>query len=385
MFIFGNNVSPVTESTTEIEVPVYEGHLEPTVEGFQSILLESHEEMYRAQATLYISDILMEEAVFEGTSEPEPLMEAFAQDQWERLKKIFVTLKSKVKAWFDAFVNQVKMRVTSGAKFVETYANELHDKDTADFTYNAYPYSKKEGDSKLDEISGKLQKALDGIDLDLSSFKATTAENHEGKAKSQGPTSGDDKAKLFATVGAENSGALAAMVRRAYQGGTEKEQIKGFSKGASKEEMISLVKNLGNVSAISREQEKQINAQNDLVLRAMAKARSAVKDNAHAVAVASHRYNVAHTVISMQSTVSMTAMRAIQEMASAYEAILKKLLRSNSAKAAKEALEVEPEEVNENTTTETDEAEKVQEPDTQESAVQESAVQNILSSVNAWL
>lgn len=367
MFIFGNNVSPVTESTTEVEVPVYEGHLEPTVEGFQSILLESHEEMYRAQATLYISDILMEEAVFEGTAEPEPLMEAFAQDQWERLKKIFVALKSKVKAWFDAFVSQVKSRVTSGAKFIETFGNELKDKDAAGFTYTAYPYNKKEGDSKLDAISAKLQQALDSIDLDLSSFKATTAENHEKKSGGQGPVPSEDKDRLFSTVGAKNSGELASQIRHAYQGSNEKEQITGFSKGASKEEMISLVKNLGNITAISRQQEKQINAQNDLVLRAMAKARSAVKDNAHAVAVASHRYNVAHTVISMQSTVSMTAMRAVQEMASAYEAILKKFLRYNPAKAAKEALEVEPEQ-NENDQT-----------------VQESAVQNILGSVNAWL
>ena len=97
MSIFG------TRSRADYSVTVenYKGFVDPSLAGIQSINAEASLEAYQLNASLYVSDVIMEEAVIEGAAEPEVLLEGVAKDSLTKLKEMFQKFWSKVRAWFE--------------------------------------------------------------------------------------------------------------------------------------------------------------------------------------------------------------------------------------------------------------------------------------------
>lgn len=68
--------------------------------NFYNTLIESSYEMVQLNAALYISDVMIEEAIFEGMTSPEILLEGLVKDAVDKIKLIFQKFWAKIRGWF---------------------------------------------------------------------------------------------------------------------------------------------------------------------------------------------------------------------------------------------------------------------------------------------
>jgi hypothetical protein len=373
--------SVLTESavTTEPELPVYEGYVDDSLAGLQGFLLESSEEIHAIESSVYIQDILMEEAVFEGASTPEVLLEAFAQGVWDRLKKVFTALGSKIKAWYAAAIRQVQLLIQSGEKFISTYGEEIKVKDSKGFKYTSYAYDIAKGSDFAENLTLKVVDSLNTLGLEFSDADPQLVKTHVDSAQShggdaEGESKGDSKEKVLKALGHEKVGDAITAVKNAFRGGDKKVEISDFS-STSKNEMVDLVGKGKGILEGLRKAAAETEKQNSYVLKAIDRARGAIAklDVAEDVkgrlaALASRRYNTAHFAISLGNQISGAQISSVKEALGSFERTLKSFVRWNPKDDSKKEETVAKENTVES-----------------EEATTESVATQILNSAQAWL
>lgn len=321
-----------------------EGFVDSSLSGLQTVLSESAYEAYQLQAGMYISDVLMEEAVFEGTSTPEILIEGFLKNSWDRLVKIFEDLWKKVQGWFAAAKQSLQVLLLSGEKFVAKFGDVIKKKDAKDFKYEGYKYTLSAGSDKVGAHIANLEKGLNeavGFKIDETSMTVagqkdqfTKADHKEAYDLSQ------EKKNLLSKLGNEDLSAILADVREEFRNGAkDATEISGFSAN-SKEQMLELVKDSKTIVGNLDKAYKVLKADFERTLTSVKQAKNILSkeddkkatNKAKVTAFANHKYQLAHFALTTMSSLHATEVSCIKEAAKAFQKALKSFI---SAKAEK--------------------------------------------------
>lgn len=239
MAIFGN-----TNLGSNYEVPAFEGAM-PTMEYSDQALYEFAEDIYKIQAGLYVSDIMLEEAIMtESNCNPEALLENVFTDMFAKIKDALKKLWAKITGWFKEVRKHLEIVFGNGVTVVKKYENELKEraKNAKDYEYTGYVYDIAKFDSTIDKWSkaaeDKLAK-LDGVSGD-------TYDAYASKFGDLGTQTTDDFSETLIkglTNKASNMSELKEeLLSIARSDADRTEKIIGF-KGNSVTEMIDFVKN----------------------------------------------------------------------------------------------------------------------------------------------
>jgi len=202
MAIFSNKMTPVpvVEQTEDTFVDMYPA-IEGTVEHGFEIAAEGYSDVHKLVSSLYITDILIENAVMEG-AEAEPLIESSVKEFKDKAVKKFKEIVEKIKNWFKKVIDRLKVRFTSTKDFVSKYRDALltkaqnandykparHDFIT-DFT-NSYgamvdkmaDYAKDHAESKEDDFVAKMIGNASPKAKTISELKQVLVHTHVGEA-----------------------------------------------------------------------------------------------------------------------------------------------------------------------------------------------------------
>lgn len=321
------------------------GYIDPTPAGLQEIVSESAEEMYRFSGSFYISDIIMTESVLMEGAQPEPLMENFVKNAWEKLKKIFTEFWAKIRSWFTKAKEFLKRLFLSGEKFIKEFGDQITKKDATGFKYEAYPYNVKAGDdyvsSKRNIITNFLvtQIKFELSDAQKEVFGSNT--DDEGQIGSirknaRQIDANELKNDLNRKLGKDNFSEILKEARKQFRGGKD-EPVEISS--LDKEGMMDFIKsNAANIKAVEDAQ-KQMDSEFKQVLAAIEKAKSAIQsskdsetDKAKLTTYATAKYKVAHHALGLQQSLTSTVVDAYREIAAKYESVLKSFLKWKPAK-----------------------------------------------------
>lgn len=156
MAIFNTSmVTPVEESFVEAEyVPGIDGSVEC---GYQ-IAAEAYSDMTKIISGLYVADIMIESAIYEG-SDPEPLIEGAVRDAWDKFIAFLKRTWAKIKAWFKEMFERMKAMMTNSKNFVLRYQKIIDAKSADGFEYNLYKID--------DDIAASYEKYANLIDSNV--------------------------------------------------------------------------------------------------------------------------------------------------------------------------------------------------------------------------
>lgn len=142
MAIFSLKENKITEENTVFEnLP----EMEPTTEALNDVVMEFAQDVYKLQAGLYISDVLIEEQVMFNNADAEALCESTIKEMAGKVGKVLDDLWKKIQAWFKAVLESIKQRAISGEKFVKEYKDRIKEQATKfgnEYKYEGYPYNK---------------------------------------------------------------------------------------------------------------------------------------------------------------------------------------------------------------------------------------------------
>lgn len=349
MSIFG------TRSRADYSVAVenYKGFVDPSLAGIQSINAETALEAYQLNASLYISDVIMEEAVIEGAAEPEVLLEGVVKDSLTKLKEMFQRFWAKVRAWFEKAKKTLQMIFTSGEAFIKKFEEDINMKNVRGFTYEGFKYTLENGrkavKEKVDAVEAFLNETV-GFNLEEEAQRTTYGQKTsiEGREHSAEYNTTEEKEKLVKQLGAEELSEVLAEVSKAFRNGKEeKEEFEDFS-GNSKQELIAIVKNMKKHISEVEKQQRQTDNDFKKVLSAIQNAQSiinhqkaegedAAQKKAKMLTFANHKFQLAHYALTVINSLYGVEIDAYKEAAREAEATLKAYLRF---KPAKEGFEI---------------------------------------------
>ena len=357
MSIFG------TRSRADYSVTVenYEGFVDPSLAGIQTINAEAALEAYQLNASLYISDVIMEEAVIEGVTEPEVLLESVVKDSLTKMKELFQRFWSKVHAWFEKAKKALQMIFSSGEKFIKNYENELNEKNVKGFTYKGFKYTLKKGRNLVLEKVIIVESFLsETVDFSLEDEAQRTVYGQktsiEGHEQSDEYNTAEEKEKLVKELGAEKLSEVLAEVKKAFRNGKEeKEEFKDFSDGGgnSKQELIDIIKDMKKlISEVEQEQRKNDNnfkqvltaiqnAQSEIKRETTSGDEAAAQRKAKLLTFANHKFQLAHYALTVINSLYGVEVDAYKEAAREAESVLKAYLRFKPAKEGFKTLDDE--------------------------------------------
>lgn len=345
MSIFGNRrVNTQTET-----VAAFEGYVDESLAGLQTILAESSLQSYQLRAGMYVSDILMEEAVLEGAATPEILMEGLVKDSFGKIREMFQKLWAKIKAWFEKAKKGLQLMFSSGQAFIKKFKEDIRSKSSKGFSYNGYKYTLNAGHGAVTGKIDTLLKAIgESVDFDISEAQMSTS----GQEKSLGDSSGkhkdsfnlsDEKEELLKQLGGDDlSEVLKTLAQEFRDGKDSKEDFEDFG-GNSKEELIKMVEDASTAIRAVENAQKTTDTQFGRVLGSINKAKSKIEgtktnDEAGAqnkgrlVTFATHKYNMAHYALTLMASLNGVEVEALKEAAKQAESVLKSFLRFKPAK-----------------------------------------------------
>jgi hypothetical protein len=342
MSIFGRR-TPVTESVT---VEEYQGHVDGSLAGLQTILAESSQESFQIRAGLYISDVIMEESVLEGSAQPEVLLESLVKGTFTRIKDMFEKLWAKVKAWFAKVKRSLNLLFSSGQEFIKKFKTEIQGKAVKGFSYEGYVYTLAAGSAKADAKKKVLKETIESsVGFDLSRVRtddqASDIKGATGKHKDSFNLS-EEKQELVKKLGHDEMSAVLKEVAKSFRNDKEaKETIDEF-KGNSKEVLIELVDGAkAGIKEIENTQ-KDLDDQFNRVLSSVKAAQSKIEGEkaegdaatarSRAITFATHKYNMAQYAITLISSLAGVQVDAVKEAAKHSESVLKSFLRFKPAK-----------------------------------------------------
>lgn len=352
MSIFG------TRSRADYSVTVenYKGFVDPSLAGIQSINAEATLEAYQLNASLYISDVIMEEAVIEGAAEPEVLLEGVVKDSLTKLKEMFQRFWAKVRAWFEKAKKALQMIFSSGEAFIKKFEEDLNMKNVKGFTYEGFKYTLEAGSKTVQSKVETVEKFLDetvGFKID----EAQTTMHGQKSSIEDTEHSGEyntteEKEKLVKQLGAEELSEVLDEVKKAFRNGKEeKEEFEDFS-GNSKQALIAIVKNMKKHISEVEKQQRQTDNDFKKVLNAIQNAQSAInrqkaegedvaQKKAKMLTFANHKFQLAHYALTIINSLYGVEVDAYKEAAREAESVLKAYLRFKPAKEGFEIMDDE--------------------------------------------
>jgi len=343
MSIFSAN-KDIKKDELELVAEQATDFVDGSLSGLQSVLAESTQEAYQLQAGMYISDVLMEEAVFEGTSTPEVLIEGFLKNSWDRLVKIFEDLWKRVQGWFAAAKQSLQVLLLSGKKFVDKFGDAIKKKDAKDFKYEDFHYTVSTGTDKVSSSITILAKGLEeavGFTIDETSMTvAGQRDQIAGANHKESYDLGQEKKDLLSKLGNEDLSEVLATVRASFRNGAkETSEIVGFSAN-SKEQMLALVTDSKTIVGELDKAYKALKSDFDRALTSIKKAKSVLtKDEsnkpakkAQVTAFANHKYQVAHFALTTMSSLHAAEVSSIKDASKAFQKVLKSFLSQKEAK-----------------------------------------------------
>lgn len=353
MSIFG------TRSRADYSVTVenYNGFVDPSLAGIQSINAETALEAYQLNASLYISDVIMEEAVIEGAAEPEVLLEGVVKDSLTKLKEMFERFWAKVRAWFEKAKKALQMIFSSGEAFIKKFEEDLNRKNVEGFTYEGYQYTLQNGSKTVEEKVGEAKKFLnETVGFNFKEAQQTMYGQRDilGKRERNGEyNTSEEKQNLIKRLGAEELSEVLAEVKKAFRNGKEeKEEFKDFS-GNSKQELIAIIKEMKKHISEVEKQKRQNDNDFKKVLTAIQNAQSEIKSQttsgdedalqrkAKLLTFANHKFQLAHYALTVINSLYGVEVDAYKEAAREAESALKAYLRFKPAKEGFEIMDDE--------------------------------------------
>jgi hypothetical protein len=333
MSIFGNKNfgAPATESFD---------YIQPTAESLDTILTEGAKDSYVIRAGMYISDVMMEEAVSEGAAEPEALLESFGKDLFAKLKEMFEKLWKHVKDWLAKVKRFFSLLFTSGKEFVDKFEEELNGKTATGYTFNGYPYDYAGGTALMSTWSSKITAEMaqyqNGIVKAADASDSREQEAILAKiAGGQTFKTSDVQEKLLKDATSETTieAALKTLTKK-FRGGKDSEtEIKDFQ-GNSKSDMMKFIKGKEAALATITNNEKDTDSMYSNIIKAIKDAADRVKGEQKGKIGTWVTHSTEMLRYGSNFCVSMYKVEAdmIKEMARTYEAALKGYLRFKPVK-----------------------------------------------------
>ena len=141
---------------------------------FDDTLTEYCKEMYALDAVMYISDIQLETAVFEGSIESvETLAEKTLGDFFESIKKKITEIWYKIKDWIREKIMNIRAGFAAASSFMKKHGDSIPamlDKGAKEYKFTGYAYN------AIDILSQTFDKVGSKIEGDMTSaMSATTA------------------------------------------------------------------------------------------------------------------------------------------------------------------------------------------------------------------
>lgn len=342
------------ENEDEIVVEAYEGFVDPSQAGLQTILAESTAEAMQLQAGLYITDVLMEEAVFEGAAEPEVLLEGVVGDTWTKLKKQFEAMWAKVTAWFRKAREGLVLKFTTGEKFIKKYKDDILKKQAKGFSYTGYKYTLEEGKKTVDGIIAKLEDELEkAVGFTVSDESQKTIAGQKAAISSHGKSESYDiaaaKRELLASAGSEEMKDLQTNAYKSFRGGeSDKSEFEDFN-GNSKEAMVAWLEQApGRIrdldkakSAIDADFKRVLNAiklASKSIKREKTEGEEAKTAKGQNVGFAAHKFALAQYALTAISSINGVRVSAYKDSAKQFEKVLRSYLSYKPAKEGAEDL-----------------------------------------------
>ena len=239
----------------ENDIPAVEGIL-PTMEASDQILYEFAEDMYKINAALYVSDVIIEQSVTEGAENPETLMENVVTDFFKKLVEAFKKLWAKIKGWFKEVIKSLEVLFMNGEKFIKKYKKELEDKKATGFKYKGFKYD-----------VAKMETAVAGITTKATGYSNTNLGSLDGVSKEDLENRLGDIAKLTGAefiekVFGKATTDLKKDIVTDLRGGTDTQYELSDFEGFNKSAMISFVegykKCIDNVKKDAAEADKNL-------------------------------------------------------------------------------------------------------------------------------
>lgn len=203
MAIFSNNkFAPVIEQVEDNSVDMYPA-IEGTVECGFEIAAEGYSEVHKLVSSMYITDILIENAAMNG-EDAQVLIEGALKEFKNKAVNNFKRICAQIKNWFKKMIDRLKVRLTSSKEFVNKYRDAIRAKaknsqgykvtrhkfkHDIDATYKAYvkaigDYAEKANTaaaaSKEDFVE-KMIGAANSKSKTFSELKQSIVDKHVGK------------------------------------------------------------------------------------------------------------------------------------------------------------------------------------------------------------
>jgi hypothetical protein len=172
----------VFESTTddiidvELENADFDDQNFDEADTFDDTITEYCREMYAMDAAMYIMDVQLETAVYEGASDVEAMAENAITDFFAKIKEKIVDLYNKVKTWIRDKITHIRVAFATSATFMKKHGGEVKsrfDKNGGEWKYTGYDYS---GYPHLDATWGVYKKIDESID-DAIKTQADSGDN----------------------------------------------------------------------------------------------------------------------------------------------------------------------------------------------------------------
>lgn len=328
-----------TTNAISNDVNMYTGTVLPTMEASDEIVYEASENMYKIQAGLYISDIMIEQAVTEGYGGGEALMEGAVKDFF---KKILDTLKkfwAKVKAWFKSVIEHIQVYFMNGKKFIEKYKDALNKKEAKNFTYSAHKYDIDKMESTADKVIKEAQRYMS------PKISGITSESNADWVKNS-----------FGTVALTSSEFVETLCKKAIGGcdsiAAIKEQLaliardmvndkrdwKDFN-GNSKADMIKYVEKNSEILNKIKEANSESDSNFKNAISAIGSLENSIKDNDKLVSVISTVSGNVKTALSLTQGVYAVKTAMYKEAYGEFLGILKSYALYKDKSATKESYE----------------------------------------------
>ena len=292
------------------EVEVYDD-VNPTLEGATEILYEFSSDMYKLVGATYVADIMIENAVTEGATDVEALVEGTMSDFRKKASARLKELRAKIAAWFKKVIDKIKLFFTGSKNLIAKYKTQIVDnfgkmKDE-DKSYQGYDYM------DLDEIDAAHSKAVDeikGVFEFINKNEPTSEELDKKFVEAVQKAAGDDKV--------EDVAALKDSFKLKLRGGkTESEKVVIA-------DINKLIKVLASGDAVINKIKSYAGLVDSMIKRAISEIEKPEKADKDATPVTT-KATVYNKLITAITGLTTTAVEVIQAANNDYFKVLKKV------------------------------------------------------------
>jgi hypothetical protein len=132
---------------------------------FDDTITEYCKEMYALDAAMYIADVQLETAVFEGATDVETLAENAVTDFFKNLIEKIKDIYYKVKEWIREKITNIRAFFAAATSFMDKHGNDViknYEKNAAaaKWTYTGYTYLADKSEKDILDINAKANEHI---------------------------------------------------------------------------------------------------------------------------------------------------------------------------------------------------------------------------------